>query len=291
MKQENKGIFKKYIYFLMIALVIVVSFVSLSCGDEGVYTPPTPDEVENFQKISGTHTIIDEDVSSYILIKNKPYKDNLLYSMTIYMDFYKGERTNRFYEYYQIDYYLQDDTFGYDYHLFDNIDGAKRIYGQNFMPYYNIGGIVKNIKYQIKYSFDLKNKETNEIETFNKVINYSEDLIIFDDKANYLETFEDYTFEFLDCSIDGEKNNRYKLNMFINNNKEGHIDMQSFIECKDGKVYPYLGIYHYNLERGSFNSVSDDKLDKVYEISKVYYIINYYDLNGELTQYYYYQQI
>lgn len=290
MRKTNKKFLKKYMYFLLIGLVLFVTFIANGCGENIEYTPPTPDEVENFQKISGSHTIVDEDVSSYILIKNRPYKDELLYSMTIYMDFYRGERTNRFYEYYQIDYYLQDDTFGYDYHLFDNIDGAKRIYGQNFMPFYNIGGVVKNVKYQIKYSFDMKNKETNEIETFNKVINYSEDLISFDSNAKYSQTCEDFIFEFNDCSINGEKYNRYKLNMIINNDKSGHIDMQSFIECKDGKIYPYLGIYHYNLERGNFNSVSDDKIDKEYEINKVYYIVNYYSLDGELTQYYYYQQ-
>ena len=98
--------------------------------------------------------------------------------------------------------------------LFDNIDGAKRIYGQNFMPFYNIGGIVKNVKYQIKYSFDMKNKETNEIETFNKVINYSEDLISFNSNAKYSQTCEDFIFEFNDCSINGEKYNRYKLPKF-----------------------------------------------------------------------------
>ena len=81
MRKTNKKFLKKYMYFLLIGLVLFVTFIANGCGENIEYTPPTPDEVENFQKISGSHTIVDEDVSSYILIKNRPYKDELLYSM------------------------------------------------------------------------------------------------------------------------------------------------------------------------------------------------------------------
>ena len=50
MRKTNKKFLKKYMYFLLIGLVLFVTFIANGCGENIEYTPPTPDEVENFQK-------------------------------------------------------------------------------------------------------------------------------------------------------------------------------------------------------------------------------------------------
>ena len=281
-------------YFLIIGLVIISLFLLMGCDDEIKYVPPTPDEVENFQKISGEHTIEDDDVSSYLVVKNQPYNSELLYSLSIFMNFEKGERTNRFYQYYQVDYYLENDSFGYDYHIFDKIDGAKRIYGQNFMPFYNLKSNIKTINYLIKYSFDMYTNDENV--SYNKEISYSENIINFDDKEKDLykdnSQDDDYVIEFTDNSLKDEKFNRYQINILPQDvEKKGHIDVQSFIECSNGKTYPFYGIYHYNLKEGVYYSVSDEKLDKTYNINKIYFIINEYLIDGSKNSYYYVENV
>ena len=142
---------KKYWIIILLLLCMLAG-----CGREEDYEPMKPEDREGFEKISAEHTIIDEDVSTYLLIKNKPFNDQLLYSITLYMNFEKGNRTSRYHEYYQMDYYLENDVFGTHYHDFDRIDGAKRNYGQNFMPYYNLKSDIKYFNFLSQYSFIMK---------------------------------------------------------------------------------------------------------------------------------------
>lgn len=279
---------KKYFTFLSILLMSCL----FSCS-EYKYVPPTPDEVENFQKVDGIHTIADEDVSSYVVIRNQPHKgknkQELLYSITLFMNFEKGNRIKRFYNYYQFDYYLDDDTFGYDYHIFDSIDGAYRNYGQNFMPFYNLQANMKEFRFLVKYSFCIKNSETGEEESYNKQCSYKETIIDFD--YSEIDDYIDYTneyfdIEFLDLSVDNEDFNRYKFNI---NPKmdDGHIDSQLFIELEDGVIIPFVGIYHYNVNNNMYYSVSDEILSKEYNIKNIYLKSIYFDLDGNNTKYLY----
>jgi len=277
---------KKY----FIVLLLLLCFLA-GCGGEEEYEPMKPEDREGFEKISAEHTIVDEDVSSYIVIKNKPLKDQILSSITLYMNFEKGNRTSRYYEYYQFDYYLENDTFGTHYHDFDKIDGAKRNYGQNFMPYYNLKSSIDYFNFLSEYSFNMKD-ETDKDVLYEKELKFKEEIIKFDSSADFKNVDEKFEFVFIKTSNDNEKYNRYKLNIYPNiDDFVGHLDIQCFIECGND-IYPYLGLYHYNISNGKYVTVSDELLDKAYTIDKLYFIINKHDntndssLNNVETYYY-----
>lgn len=282
---------KKYL------IIILLLFCMLAgCGGEEEYEPMKPEDREGFEKITAEHTIIDEDVSTYLLVKNKPFKNQLLYSITLYMDFEKGNRTSRYYEYYQMDYYLDNGKFGTHYHDFDRIDGAQRKYGQNFMPYYNIGSNIQYFNFLSQYSFMMKNENDKDV-LYEKELKYKEEIITFESDANYIvinknNNNEMFDFKFVKQSNEGEKYNRYKLNIYpeFNGDKSfvGHLDIQCFIKCGED-IYPYLGLYHYNIQNGDYVSVSDELLDKTYNIEKLYFIINKYDNNTTNLEKLYYE--
>ena len=177
------------------------------------------------------------------------------------MNFEKGNRTNRLYKYYQFDYYLANGEFLCDYHIFDNIDGALRKYGQNFMPYYDLKSIVDKIMLRVKYSYEIFDEDANEGIAYDKEFSLSEDILFFDNKKDYSDTnpFEIYMTK---ESNSDENYERYKVNASIPSAKTGHIDMQIFVKGNDGNVYPYLGLYHYEFKNGNYISVSDEKIDK-----------------------------
>ena len=268
---------KKYLILIM----MVVCFLGISCKEKG-YTPKKPEEIENFQRVNGTHLLECEDVSPYIVIKNKLLNQDLLYSMTLYMNFEKGNRTNRLYKYYQFDYYLANGEFLCDYHIFDNIDGALRKYGQNFMPYYDLKSIVDKIMLRVKYSYEIFDEDANEGIAYDKEFSLSEDILFFDNKKDYSDTnpFEIYMTK---ESNSDENYERYKVNASIPSAKTGHIDMQIFVKGNDGNVYPYLGLYHYEFKSGNYISVSDEKIDKKQGIVAAYCQINMYETNGNTT--------
>ena len=294
---------KKYWIIILLLLCMLAG-----CGREEDYEPMKPEDREGFEKISAEHTIIDEDVSTYLLIKNKPFNDQLLYSITLYMNFEKGNRTSRYHEYYQMDYYLENDVFGTHYHDFDRIDGAKRNYGQNFMPYYNLGSDIKYFNFLSQYSFMMKDDSGKDI-LYEKELKYKEEIIKFEKDANYVaiqkednnedQNIEDqntenqnkFDFKFTKQSIEGEKYNRYKLNIYPKFEESdefvGHLDIQCFIKCGED-IYPYLGLYHYNIVNGNYVTVSDELLDKTYNIEKLYFIINKYEINNPNVEKFYY---
>ena len=53
-------------------------------------------------------------------------------------------------------------------------------------------------------------------------------------------------------------------------------------------IYPYLGLYHYNIVNGNYVTVSDELLDKTYNIEKLYFIINKYEINNPNVEKFYY---
>lgn len=278
---------KKYLCTILL-LVLIAHFIFLTgCGENIKYVPKVPDEVENFKAVEASHMVSYDDVDCYVVIKNKLQKDDLLYSITLYMNFQKGERTNRLYSYYQFDYYLENGTFLYDYHLFDSIDGAYRNYSQNFMPYYNLGHKIQNFNFLVKYSYDMKNPETNKKESFEKEYSFSENIISFDDTKDYIFSEDNkYIVEVNTETSKKEKFMRYKLNVLVNDNTEGHIDMQAFAVTSSNTIYPLYGIYHYDLHNGNYYSVSDEKIDSDKTIEKVYVIVNEYDYDNNHNTYY-----
>lgn len=273
---------KKYLSILFV--LIIQSILLTGCGESIKYVPKVPDEVENFQAVKASHTISYDDVNCYVLIKNQLQDNDLLYSITVYMNFLKGERTNRLYSYYQFDYYLENGNFLYDYHLFDSIDGAYRNYSQNFMPYYNLGYKIKNFNFLVKYTYDMKNSETNKNESYEKEYSFSENIITFDNTQEYTQDFNKYIIEVNTKENKSEKYKSYKLNVSINDNTEGHIDMQAFAVSKEN-VYPLYGLYHYDLSNGNYYAVSDEKINSNF-FEKVYVIINEYDYNNNSSTYY-----
>lgn len=280
----NIKFIKKY---LLIFLLLVLLTPLFSCDERIKYNPPTPDEIENFKRVEGTHTIIDEDVSSYVVIRNKPSKNGILTSITLYMDFAKGERTNRLYKYYQFDYYDKNDKFGYDYHIFDSIDGQIRKYGQNFMPYYHLENLIKYFQYQIKYKYEMYNKETHQKDLFEKEINICENIIEFGNKDDYQDKSSEYEIIITDNTITKEDFYRYQVTIRKINDGIGHFDMQCYVELEDGNIIPYLGIYHYNLDYKKFQSVSDEELSKEYKIKNFYFRIIENNLNNNNVEYTY----
>lgn len=268
---------KKYFILILTCLCLVL----ISCG-ESKYTPKKPEEIENFKKVDGVHTILTEDVNPYFLIKNKMLDDELLYSITLYMNFEKGDRQNRLYKYFQIDYYLENNSFLCDYHIFDSIDGAIRNYSQNIMPYYYLESSLDNIKFQVKYSFERYNKETKEKDKYNKELTLSENIIKYDSNKSYTDTSDNIVVIYQSRD---ENYNRYKVSIDLEQSKTGHIDIQIFVKNKQGDIYPYLGLYNYNYSLGSYKQVSDEKLTDENEIVEAYAQINSYE-NEDVKTYY-----
>lgn len=279
---NKKYSLRKYILIFLLLLIIIPLF---SCGDDSEYVPPVPGE--NFVAVDGEHTIVDEDVSSYIVIKNKPNKHGLLTSITMHMIFAKGERTNRIYNYYQFDYYNQNEMIGFDFHIFDSIDGQMRNYGQNFMPYYHLKEKIECFNYRIDYSFSMYNKETLKKEYFEKTINIYEKVIDFGSKEDYENNINDYEIEVVDNTNVKEDFYRYQINLTRKEEGVGHIDMQVFVELGDGSIIPYLGLYHYSMEYKTYNSISDETLLKNYKILKFYFKIIEYNNDGSINNYTY----
>lgn len=270
---------KKYLIFIITFLLLF----TISCNDYK-YVPKKPDEIENFQKVDGKHEKQCDDVSPYILIKNKLVKNKLMYSMTLYMNFERGTqetgiKMSRFYKYYQVDYYLENNEFLCDYHVFDEIDGALRVYGQNFMPYYELESNLDKIMLQVKYSYALYNESTKENDTYNKELNISETIIKYDNTKEYNDNKYDIRIK----NVSEEEKNEYKVSFTIDKSLYGHIDMQIYVMLDDGNIYPYFGVYHYEYKNGNYLSVSSEKTNN--KIVKAFAIVSEENLDSSNTYY------
>lgn len=267
---------KKY----LTVLLLLISIFLINCGEDIKYVPKKPDEIENFKKVEATHQNSFIDINTYILIKNKPNKNSLLTSITLQMDFIRGNKTNRFYEYFQFDYSLDNNKFYSDYHVFDNIDGQIRNYGQNFMPYYELNSPLNNFSFLIKYSYDEKD-ENQDNKHYEKSFTFSENIIKYTDNL-----YEENSFYKLNVTkTSDDKFYRYKLSL-SNSITEGHIDFQSFMVLDNGDIYPFIGLYNYSYVNGNYNLVSDEKLLKEINIKEVIGIVNEYNSLGALKTYY-----
>lgn len=261
---------------LFICLLFVMVLLVTGCNKNKEYDEDfTPDVLE------GTHTIIEKDLDIYLLVQGKPVNNELNYSITIYSDFKKENRTSRHYSYYQVDYYTNDLKLEQYYHFFDYItDGTERSYAQQFLPYNKLSDKLKEIIVMFEYSFMIGEVVYEEKCTF------KEEIIEFDKSQNYLNESNDYNVA-ISKNLDQDGNSRFKLSIDINHAREGHLDFTAFVELSDGNVYPLYGLYHYNFERGNYLSVSDTVLKGDIEIENIYYVFNEYLSDGTNNSIYY----
>ena len=279
---------KKIILCLLLICFITV-FVSCKKDKE---TIPI-DENNEIIKIIANHTISEDDLNIYLLLQSKPVKENNQtfekQSITIYSDFLKENRTSRHYSYYQVDYYYGDKSQTY-YHIFDFTNEAnKRSYAQCFLPFNVLENRISNLAVKFEYSYMIGE------EVFEKECQFLEDMIVFDEKYNYIESINGYRISIdkvINDDIYAEKEdyNRYKLTLeFLDEtlNKDGHIDFTAFVKFNDGNVYPLYSLYHYNFNRGSYNSVRSTTINKDFIIEEIYYVIEEYYTDGTINKIYY----
>lgn len=245
---------KKYLSFLL----IFISLFLISCASE--------EKGLKYEKIEAEHLVSDESISSYLVLKSKLIDEKMHHSLTIYSNFLKG--TGRYYHYYQVDYLTNDGDIEQYYHLFNMTDNDERKYSQNFLPYYKFSG-VKEFDVLFEYEYIL-----NEEKIVNQ-IKYHEDVLSFEeDEKKYSDTLENVEIKYNEIFKDEKK--FYNINIDFEELDSGHIDLQSWILTSNGELYPFFGVYHYQLDRGDYNSIEYDEIDKNLEIEKIYFKINHY---------------
>ena len=245
---------KKYFSFLLILLSLFL--VSCTEKEKGL----------KYEKIDAEHLISDESISSYLVLRSRLMDDDMYHSLTIYSNFLKG--TGRYYHYYQVDYLTNSGDIEQYYHLFNITDNDERKYSQNFLPYYKFSG-VKEFDVLFEYEYII-----NEEKIVNQIKYHEEVLTIDESKENYSDKLEDVDIKYSELLKDERK--YYNINIDFKDLNSGHIDLQSWILTSDGKLYPFLGIYHYQLDRGNYDSIGYEEIDKNIEIVKIYFKINHY---------------
>ena len=70
----------------------------------------------------------------------------------------------------------------------------------------------------------------------------------------------------------------------------GHYDIQTWIKCGD-RIVPFIGYYHYRAVNGNITSVSDEKINVDENVNTIYYMVRFYDSNGNITDTYYQKRI
>ena len=172
----NRCIKVKYISLLVI---IMLCFLMIGCkkedlplDDEGLYIP---------EVLQGEHTILEKDLDIYLLVQGKPAPE-LKYSITIFSDFKKENRTSRHYSYYQVDYITRDNVLEHHYHFFDYVtDGTQRSYAQKLLPYNKLSDLLDQIKVKFEYSFMIDDV------VYEEECVFSEQMLLFDDKKTYFQ--------------------------------------------------------------------------------------------------------
>lgn len=257
----------------LLILLIILSLFAFGCKKE---------KRLKYNKIEAEHVIEDQYMSSFVLLKTIPHEGNmkdLRHSITVFCDFLKG--SGRYYHYYQVDYTSNDDEIDQYYHVFNNQDGDERKYSQNFLPYYKFSG-VKNIDVLFEYEFSLDN-----INVVTQEVKYHEDVITLDEDLDEFKT-EINDFEFIVNEVVKEEEDYNLYNIFFNigDLKGGHIDLQTWIETSDNQLFPFVGIYHYQLDRGNYETYGYERIDKKVNVNKVYFKVNYYKDNNVTTYLY-----
>lgn len=250
---------------LFLLLLILVSMFLISCKDEAGL---------KYEKIEAEHNIINEDVSSYFTVSSKLVNDKYYYSLVIYANFLQG--TSRYYNYYQVDYKTINNEIKQYYHNFTFEDSVDRNYAQRFLPVQQLDELVE---FDVLFNYEYK-KDDEKIE---KDLLYHEDVLKLSDDDISKALNESDSFSFTYDDINGETK-KLKINLEFSDLELGHLDFQTWIKTKNGKIIPFYGVYHYQVERGSFKTISYEELGNI-EIDEIYIKINCYSLNNEMKEY------
>ena len=268
---------KKLLLFIIISLLIL----GVGCKKKKEESEPTQ-EIE-IEVINGEHinTLYNDNLLSYIIYRAKPSEVGILQSLTFYSFIIKNDITNRQNIYYQVDYKF-DEVNSY-YHIFDYKDREERQYIQNFLPYNKLNQeLLNSVDVLVRYSYDKNN------ENIIKEIKYHEDIIKFsDDKYNDLNSSD---FLLMISKIDNL--NSYKLSFSFDSEKfnNGHFDVQTFLKFND-TVYPFYGLYNYGVEAMEYVTYSSEDFEDEFVPSEVYWEIHYYDNEGNLSEYFYKEEL
>jgi len=240
-----------------------------------------------YDKIVAEHEVYHQDLNSYVLINAKPVleKDTIKvkYAITIYANIVAG--TGRYFNYYQVDWTTDTGKIDQYYHIFKE-DARKRSYAQNFFPYNYVDG--KQItKVDILYDYEYLLQE----EKIAAKVQYSEEMMrlmpseLTDSK--FVNSLENYQIELIALKRKTEAVNRFKLNIrFIDLEEASHIDFQSWIVTNDGDIYPFYGIYHYQIDNGDFISVGDEIIADIIDFKEMFCKIKYYHQDEVYQEYY-----
>jgi len=240
-----------------------------------------------YDKIVAEYEVYHPDLNSYVLINAKPVleKDTIKvkYAITIYANIVAG--TGRYFNYYQVDWTTDTGKIDQYYHIFKE-DARKRSYAQNFFPYNYVDG--KQItKVDILYDYEYLLQE----EKIAAKVQYSEEMMrlmpseLTDSK--FVNSLENYQIELIALKRKTEAVNRFKLNIrFIDLEEASHIDFQSWIVTNDGDIYPFYGIYHYQIDNGDFISVGDEIIADIIDFKEMFCKIKYYHQDEVYQEYY-----
>ena len=197
----------------------------------------------------------------------------MVYNLTIYSDFLKG--TGRYYHYYQVDYKLLNDKIMQYYHIF-TYEETERKYAQKFAPHEMIDGI-KEFDVAIDYEYKLDSEEV-----IKNVLKYHEDIITFN-QDDYNDSGSSKFIVTLDKVLE---ENKYKFNVDFNDESGGHFDLQVFALTDKEEVFPFYGVYHYELQRGAYSTITYEQIEKNVKIKSFYYKLNYYNSeDGKFTSF------
>lgn len=247
---------KIYIVFLLFLFFFVLS----SCKKDDVFIP---------EEIAAEHQFYDENFYNYIRYINFPYfektKTTFKQSLTTYMGIKTG--TNRSIDYYQFDYShsYKETYFNVEPTVLDG--GIVRRFSHEFLPESIIKSKINSIYGKIVYS------HTIDLITETKTYLFKESFFtteLINSSFSNSNQNDAVLFSFLNNSIKTEPFYRFKINAIVpKNSTPYHLDFQTYIKTTSNDIYPFMGIYNYNLINEDYISISDLKVDKQIDIEEI----------------------
>lgn len=135
--------------------------------------------------------------------------------------------------------------------------------------HYKVDGEYKILKYS-EAILKLSSKEISEAKLTNTTI--IEDI--------FKITFKPIYFDIL--------NYNYKVEIeVLDSSEKYHLDMQSWIESAEGRIYPLYGVYNLQNNEKKFASTDNEKIAQVSHPENVYFKVNYYDSTNSLSTFVY----
>ena len=232
---------------------------------------------------------MEDEVNPYIVVKGLPGSNNTInYSIIVFLNYLKKYQDNvltrRYYNYMQLDYYTNNDSTVY-YHNFihNEEDGGHYSNAFNVAPRYNTSELLTNVSLNLKYEYELEEKVEKEIK-------FSENILAFDENkfsdiiTKAVDEDNRYHFDIIVTKNEDEDYYRYKVVINLDdNNLSGHYDIQTWVKCNE-RLIPFIGYYHYRAINGNVNSVSDEKIEANEKVSEIYYMVRFYDGDGNITE-------